>query len=89
MFLGQFVSAPVAMLGVAAVVSLATGGVADTAVIVTVVVINSVIGFVTEKSAEKTINALGQLTPETATVIRGGKKQEISMPEVAFGDLLV
>ncbi|MDD5319724.1 MAG: HAD-IC family P-type ATPase [Methylococcales bacterium] len=89
MFLGQFVSAPVAMLGVAAVVSLATGGVADTAVIVTVVVINSVIGFVTEKSAEKTINALGQLTPETAIVIRGGKKQEISMPEIAFGDLLV
>ena len=66
MFLAQFVSAPVAMLGVAAVISLATGGVADTAVIVTVVMINSVVGFVTEKSAEKTNNALGQLTPETA-----------------------
>ncbi len=89
MFLGQFVSAPVAMLGVAAVISLATGGIADTAVIVTVVMINSVIGFVTEKSAEKTINALGKLTPETAIVIRGGKKQEISMPEVALGDILV
>ena len=88
MFLQQFVSAPVAMLGVAAVISLATGGVADTVVIVTVVMINSVIGFVTEKSAEKTINALGQLTPETAIVIRGGKKQVISMPEVALGDLL-
>ncbi|MFZ2312410.1 MAG: cation-transporting P-type ATPase, partial [Methylobacter sp.] len=89
MFLAQFVSAPVAMLGVAAVISLGTGGVADTAVIVTVVLINSVIGFVTEKSAEKTINALGQLTPETAIVIRGGKKQEISMPEIALGDILV
>ncbi|HEY8218813.1 MAG TPA: HAD-IC family P-type ATPase [Methylobacter sp.] len=88
MFLQQFVSAPVAMLGVAAVVSLATGAAADTAVIVTVVMINSVIGFVTEKSAEKTINALGQLTPETAIVIRDGKKQEISMPEVALGDIL-
>ena len=89
MFFGQFVSAPVAMLGVAAVISLATGGVADMAVIVTVVMINSVIGFVTEKSAEKTINALGQLTPETAIVIRDGKKQEIAMPEVALGDILV
>lgn len=88
MFLEQFVSAPVAMLGVAAVVSLATGGAADTAVIVTVVLINSVIGFVTEKSAEKTINALGQLTPETVEVIRDGKKQEISMSEVALGDIL-
>lgn len=88
-FLGQFVSAPVAMLGVAAVISLATGGFADTVVIVTVVMINSVIGFVTEKSAEKTINALGQLTPETTIVFRDGKEQEISMSEVAFGDLLL
>ncbi len=89
MFLEQFVSAPVAMLGVAAFISLATGGVVDTVVIVTVVMINSAIGFVTEKSAEKTINALGQLTPETTTVIRVGKKLEISMPEVAFGDILM
>ncbi|MGZ4996081.1 MAG: HAD-IC family P-type ATPase, partial [Methylobacter sp.] len=88
MFLEQFVSAPVAMLGVAAVVSLATGGVADAAVILIVVLVNSTIGFVTEKSAEKTINALGQLTPETATVIRGGNKLEISMSEVALGDIL-
>ncbi|MGZ4979745.1 MAG: HAD-IC family P-type ATPase, partial [Methylobacter sp.] len=88
MFLQQFISAPVAMLGVAAVVSLATGAAADTAVILTVVMINSVIGFVTEKSAEKTINALGQLTPETAIVVRDGKKQEISMSEVALGDIL-
>ena len=54
------------MLGVTAFISLATGGVAVTAVIVTVVMINSVVGFVTKKSADKTINALGQLTPETA-----------------------
>ena len=89
MFFEQFVSAPVAMLGVAAVISLATGGIVDTVVIVTVVMINSAIGFVTEKSAEKTINALGQLTPETTTVIRAGKKMEVSMPDVALGDILV
>ena len=89
MFFEQFVSAPVAMLGVAAVISLATGGFVDTIVIVTVVMINSAIGFVTEKSAEKTINALGQLTPDTTTVMRGGKKMEIAMHEVAFGDILL
>jgi Ca2+-transporting ATPase len=89
MLLEQFVSAPVAMLGLSAVISLATGGTADAAVIVTVVLVNSVIGFVTEKSAEKTINALGQMTPETAIVIRDGKKQEIPMPEVVIGDMLV
>ncbi|MGZ5008699.1 MAG: HAD-IC family P-type ATPase [Methylobacter sp.] len=87
-FLAQFASAPVAMLGVAAVISLATGGAADTAVIGTVVLINSVIGYLTEKSAEKTISALGQLTPDTATVLRDGNKRQIPMPEVAPGDIL-
>ncbi|TAK63864.1 MAG: cation-transporting P-type ATPase [Methylobacter sp.] len=89
MFLGQFMSAPVAMLGVSAAVSLATGGVADTVVIVAVVLVNSVIGYATEKTAEKTINALGQLTPETAVALRDGFKREIPMPDVALGDLLV
>jgi Ca2+-transporting ATPase len=88
-FLAQFVSAPVAMLGLSAVISLAAGGAADAAAIGIVILVNSVIGYVTEKSAEKTINALGQLIPETATVIRDGKRQEIPLPEVAFGDLLV
>lgn len=89
MFLQQFVSAPVAMLGLSAVVSFATGGVADTVVIVTVVMINSVIGYITEKSAEKTINALGRLAPDTATVLRGGQRIEIPLTDVTIGDILV
>jgi len=89
MFFEQFMSAPVALLGVSAAVSLATGGIADTAVIVSVVLVNSVIGYMTEKSAEKTINALGQLTPENAIALRDGLKQEIPLADVALGDLLV
>lgn len=89
LFAEQFMSAPVALLGVSAAVSLATGGVADTVVIVAVVMVNSVIGYLTEKAAEKTINALGQLTPQNASALRDGKKQAIAMPEVALGDVLV
>lgn len=77
LFAKQFMSAPVAMLGVSAAVSLATGGVADTVVIVAVVMVNSVIGYLTEKAAEKTINALGQLTPQSAVALRDGKKQAL------------
>lgn len=88
-FLQQFVSAPVALLGLSAGISLATGGVADAFVIVGVVLINSAIGYVTEKSAEKTINALGQLAPEIASVIRDGKKTDIALTDVAIGDILV
>lgn len=85
MVLQQFASAPVAMLGVSAVISLATGGVADAAVIAVVVGINAVIGYFTEKSADETINALGQLTPEQATVVREGRTREIPLHEVVIG----
>ncbi len=89
LFAKQFMSAPVALLGVSAAVSLATGGLADTVVIVAVVMVNSVIGYLTEKAAEKTINALGQLTPQSAVALRDGKKQTIAMPEIALGDVLI
>ena len=88
-FMEQFFSAPVAMLGVSAVISIATGGIADAVVIVGVVMINAVIGYVTESSAERTINALGKMTPARALVIRGGKEVEIPADEVVVGDLLV
>lgn len=89
MVLQQFASAPVAMLGVSAVISLATGGIADAAVIAVVVGINAVIGYFTEKSADETINALGQLTPDKALVIREGQTQEIPLIEVVIGDILL
>ncbi len=85
----QFASAPVAMLGVSAAISVATGGLADAVVIAVVVGINTVIGYFTEKSAEETINALGQLTPDKATVIRAGRTKEIPLHEVVIGDVLV
>jgi len=89
MVLQQFASAPVAMLGVSAVISVATGGLADAAVIAVVVGINAVIGYFTEKSAEDTINALGQLTPDKAMVIRAGEAQEIPLHDVVIGDVLL
>ena len=56
--LNQFNSAPVYMLGGSAVIAIITGGMIDAAVILGVVIINSVIGFVTERQAEKTISSL-------------------------------
>jgi len=88
MFWQQFASAPVAVLGISAAVSVATGGLADALVIAIVMGINAVIGYVTERSAEKTINALGQLTPEKAIVIRSGELGEVPLHEVVIGDIL-
>ncbi len=86
---GQIASLPVALLGVAACVSLATGGLADAVVILGVVAINAAIGYTTESQAERTIHALKRLVRPSALVIREGILQEIQGEEVAVGDLLV
>ncbi|NLJ26448.1 MAG: cation-transporting P-type ATPase [Deltaproteobacteria bacterium] len=85
----QFKSFPVALLTVSAGISVATGGVADAVVIMGVVVINAVIGFVTENQAERTIESLKSLVRPGAQVMRDGVLTEVSMEEVALGDLLV
>jgi Ca2+-transporting ATPase len=89
MFLEQFASPPVALLGLSAAVSIATGGMADAVVIVGVVLINAVIGYVTEAQAQKTIDALGKIGPTQAVVMRDGVKHSIALEDVVPGDILV
>jgi Ca2+-transporting ATPase len=87
--LGQFNSLPVMLLGASAVLSAATGGLADAAVILVVVLINAGIGFVTESRAETTINALTSLPRPPAQVIREGAAVQVPAEEIVPGDLLV
>jgi len=85
----QFKSLPVLLLGVAAGISVFTGGLADAAVIMSVVVINSVIGYVTESKSEKTIRSLKSLVRPTALLRRNGETIQVGVEEVVPGDLLV
>jgi Ca2+-transporting ATPase len=89
MLLGQVLNPPVALLGLSAGVSIATGGVADALVILGVVAINAAIGYATEAQAERIIGSLGTLTPSRARVIRGGRRVDIPLEEVVPGDVLV
>ena len=89
LFIDQFKSLPVALLGVAAAISVATGGVVDAVVILSVVVINAVIGYVTESQAEKTIHSLKSLVRPMAQVLREGSVQTIGAQDVVPGDLLI
>ena len=84
-FIDQFMSLPVALLSAAAGLSVVTGGVADAIVIMAVVGINSVIGFVTENEAEKTINSLKKLIRPYAQIVRGGSSLEIPAEQVSGG----
>ncbi len=88
-FMEQFQSLPVALLGAAAGLSLLTGGLTDALLIAGVVVANAVIGYKTESEAEKTIRSLQTQVRPTALVIRDGRLQEISAEGVTLGDLLV
>jgi P-type Ca2+ transporter type 2C len=65
-FVAQLNSLPVAMLTVAAGVSLFTGGLADAVIIVGVVAMNAIIGYVTESRSEKTIHSLKHLVRPSA-----------------------
>ncbi len=88
-FFDQFKSLPVALLGVAAAVSIATGGIADAVVIAGVVVINGVIGYTTETQAEKTIHSLKNLVRPSALCIRDGVLNNLSAESIVPGDILL
>jgi Ca2+-transporting ATPase len=85
----QFLSAPVAMLGVSAVVSILTGGAVDAAVILGVVLINAVIGFVTERQAELTISSLAKTGVSQVSVLRDGLEHLIGVETIVPGDILI
>ena len=88
-FFSQFKSLPVALLGVAAGISVFTGGIADAIVVSGVVAINAIIGYITESGSERTIHSLKRLVRPNASLIRDGVVEEKSTEGVVPGDLLV
>jgi Ca2+-transporting ATPase len=88
-FVGQLVSAPVGLLGASAVIALMTGGLADAAVILGVVLINAIIGFVTERQAEMTISSLSKTGVQEVDTLRGGVVGHVPVEAIVPGDILV
>ncbi len=84
----QVATFPVALLAASAVLSIATGGLADAVAIAVVVAINATIGYVTERDAERTIRSLGRLDEGEVAVIRGGEQRRLAAADVVPGDLM-
>lgn len=89
MLLEQFASLPVGLLGLSAAISIVTGGAADAAAIAVVLGVNAVIGYATERQAERTIRGLARRAQLTASVRRNGGRVDAAVEDLVPGDLLV
>jgi Ca2+-transporting ATPase len=72
----------------AAVLSFGIGHRVDSAVIVGVVILNSLLGFFQEWRAEGALNALRRMAAHHARVVRDGKTLEVEAADVVPGDVL-
>jgi Ca2+-transporting ATPase len=88
-FLDQFHSLPVLLLVASAGLSFVTGGFGDAVAIGAVVVMNAVIGFVTERHAESRIAALLTASRLIATVWRDAQQCKLPAEDLVPGDLLL
>ncbi|MDR2089171.1 MAG: cation-translocating P-type ATPase [Clostridiales Family XIII bacterium] len=89
MLLAQLRDPMIYILMAAAVVSAVLGEIADTIIILLVVLLNAVIGVVQESKAEKSLEALKKLSSPTALVRRGGRPAEIAAAELVPGDIVI
>jgi len=76
------------LLGSSAVATI-VGKITDGLVVLVVVIINTIIGFIQEYKAGRAIEALSDMVPENATVLRDGKNSIVPVSEIVPGDIVL
>ncbi|MFP8942201.1 cation-translocating P-type ATPase [Streptomyces fenghuangensis] len=87
--LDQFRSWLIGILLAAAVVAGVIGDIKDAVVITAVLVINAVIGYLQERRAERSLEALRQMLVPTARVRRDGRVQTVQARTLVPGDVVL
>jgi Ca2+-transporting ATPase len=88
-FFSQFKDVMVLVLLAAAIISGVIGDLADTIVILVIVVLNALLGFFQEYRAEKAIQALKKMAIAQTRVYRNGKTTTVQATELVPGDLVM
>ncbi|SDF54239.1 cation-translocating P-type ATPase [Sporomusa acidovorans] len=88
-FLNQFKDFLVLILIVASLISIAVGEIADSLVIVAIVLLNAALGVFQESKAEKALDALKKMTAPTSKVIREGNLITVPSRELVPGDVVL
>ncbi len=93
-FLSQFKSFMIIVLVVAAIISGVVGyiegeGITDAIIILSIVVVNAIIGMLQESKAEKSLDALEKMSAPHCKVLRDGKVVVIESRELVVGDVVV
>jgi Ca2+-transporting ATPase len=88
-FLFQFKDVMIMVLIGAAIISAVVGDISDTIIILSIIILNAIIGFLQEYRAEKAINALKQLAVPNILVMRNQKLSHVSSLALVRGDMVV
>ena len=88
-FLSQFCDLLVIILIIAAIISMISGNLESTIVIVAVIILNAILGTVQYAKAQKSLDSLKALSAPKAKVLRDGRKEEIDSRQIVPGDILL
>ena len=87
--IAQFSDFLILILMSAALISVFVGETKDAIVIMSIVVVNAMLGLYQEGKAEKALESLKKMASPTAKVLRDGKTQEIPAAQLVPGDVVI
>ena len=89
MVLHQLTDFMILVLIVVAIISGILGDLTDTLIILAIIIINAAVGFIQEYRSEKAMEALKNMAPSFARVVREGSTLEITATELVPGDVVL
>lgn len=84
----QVTCLPVVLTGVAALLSVLTGGMAEGALALAIALLNAAIGTWSENRSERMLDAVRESVDLRAWLVRNGRLEEVSFDDVVPGDVL-